>query len=294
MKVRFIKPNDLRVLPDENSKSGFTLCCTLDLPEFASGSKDIPTGRVLSPGGEVLEPIYQVALELHQRELHDLSLDILKALAPVCFNDLRMVYLVHDKRMLGLLLQELQSLVHEQSVLTAEEAEILRRGIVPTIIPGSQELQGLIHDIETGVELKNNYLLKPVGSGKGKGIIFGSDVTTEGWIKSLLLLSNSRVNGPSYVVQRVVKQSKFKVIIPQGNTRSGVLQNPFVGTFMMINDQHLGIGCWRTSSDRICAVSNGGTWMCSLTPPTAVSASSVAPGGAITSAFPSKAWRNIV
>jgi len=75
----------------------------------------------------------KVALELHQWEMKALDQDILKALAPLCFNDLRTIFLVHDKRMLGIVLQELDSLVYRHNVLTLEEAEMLRNGIVPTI-----------------------------------------------------------------------------------------------------------------------------------------------------------------
>lgn len=280
LNVQFIKPEHLRLIPNNNSK-GSTLCCASDPGELTSGNEeDLKAWRLISPEGEVLEKIHQVGLELHQWEMQDLGEDMLKALAPLCFNDLRTIYLVHDKRMLGIVLQELGSLVEEHMVLTTDEAEILRNGIVPTILPGSRELEELIRRARNGSEVKDNYLMKPIGGGKGHGILFGTDVTTDEWIESLLRLSESRVEGQNYVVQRVVTQQKFDVVMPAENDKYSVQRNPFVGTFMMLNGEHLGIACWRTGPERICAVSRGGTWMVTL-----VRDSSTVPAPPITSSF---------
>jgi hypothetical protein len=129
-KVRFIEPSNLRGGPNSS------LWCRLKTLDPFAHKVEQGENFYLSLNGELLERIHQVAVELHQSELEDLGLDILKALAPLCFNDMRTIFLVHDKRMLGIVLQEIQSLVHEHNVLTAEEGEILRHGIVPTFLPG--------------------------------------------------------------------------------------------------------------------------------------------------------------
>lgn len=213
----------------------------------------------------MLEQVFQVGLELHQREMEDLGLEMLKALAPICFNDLRTIYLVHDKRMLGVVLQELVSLVDEHYILSEVEAEILRNGIVPTAIAGSAETKALLSLARTGLVNKDHFIFKPIGSGKGKGILFGSDLRTEEFMSSLQRLSNHQsVDGVNYVVQRVIRQPQFDLVIPQNNGMSETKQHYFVGTFMMVGGEQLGIGCWRSSAEKICAVSRGGTWMCSL------------------------------
>lgn len=55
---------------------------------------------------------------------------MLKALASLCFNDLRTIHLIHVKRMLRILVQELESLVNKHKILSEEEAGILKNGIV--------------------------------------------------------------------------------------------------------------------------------------------------------------------
>jgi len=265
LRVRFIQPSDLRLVPYGNSKSSHMVCCIATTIDFANQSEDFKSWRLISKDGEILEQVFQVGLELHQREMEDLGVDMLKALAPICFNDLRTIYLVHDKRMLGIVLQELDALVQRHHVLSAEEAEVLRNGIVPTAIAGSEESRALLQLAKLGLVSKDNYILKPIGSGKGKGIMFASEIESTRWISLIQRLSvTPNVEGQNYVVQRRVLQPQFKVVIPADDTRSEEMDHFFIGTFMMINGVHLGIGCWRSSTENICAVSRGGSWMCSL------------------------------
>lgn len=265
LRVRFITPADLRLIPNKNAKLGHTLCCAINPTNLNAGTEEFQSWTLVSRDGEIMEQIHQVAIELHQWELGELGEDMLKALAPLCFNDLRTVYLVHDKRMLGIVLQEIDSLVQQHRVLNTEEGEVLRRSIVPTVIPGSKEMKDLIHLGERRLLDGANYLLKPVSSGKGKGIIFGSDLTAKEWINSLRRLSDCHVKeGPSYVVQRAIKQPQFDVVVPGQGKSPSVMKQYLVGTIMVMNGESLGIGSWRSSSKKICAVSQGGTWMCSL------------------------------
>jgi len=260
LKARFIKPKDLRLI---NHGLTSILCCTLAEPQSQYQKKENSNhNRMRSTDGEVVEQIYQVGLELHQGELDMLTDDMLKAIAPLCFNDLRTILLVHDKRMLGVILQELNSLVQDYKILTVEEESILRAGIAPTILPRSPELKKLLRCTEIELEVKDNYLLKPAGSGKGDGIVFGTDIKKEQWMNWLLQLSKPHF-GPEYIVQRVAQQPKFDVLVEK-EAKLVLQHNYFVGTFMMLDGQNLGIAGWRTGPGRICAVSNGGTWVCSL------------------------------
>ncbi|RAH78069.1 hypothetical protein BO86DRAFT_403162 [Aspergillus japonicus CBS 114.51] len=149
-----IKPVDLRLIRSNNSKTRYDLYCLSD--------RDCPD--MVSTDGERLDRVYQTGLQLFQHELRSIPTDILRHLALHSVNDLRSVLLIHDKRILGVLLQELDSLVSKQ-VLTAEQAAIIRHGVVPTINPGSPELSGLIDQQSRSLIHKDNYIIKPVRSG---------------------------------------------------------------------------------------------------------------------------------
>lgn len=263
IKVRVIKPTDLRIVQDPDTQRNSLLCHTLH-SEARGGRPDDRSEDLFYSNGNALEPIYQVALELHQRELERLSQEILRALAPICLNDFRSIYLVHDKRMLGIIQQEIESLVHEHKVLTAEEAEILQQAIVPTYLPGSKELRLLHQDLLVGRETKDNFLFKPVSSGKAKGIIFGTDIDTKTFFAHLERLFSAKFEGRLYVVQRLVNQARFDIIVPNNNGISTPTRSYLVGSAMIVDGKELGFGSCRASRDRFCAVRNGGAWICNV------------------------------
>lgn len=118
--------------------------------------------------GEFVEEIFQVGLELHQHELVGLPLNILQELCTVCFNDLRTIFLVHDKRMLGIIKQELQDQV-ARGVLSQQQAVILDRGIADTYLPGSSEIQEILDHSEKHPEVRQHFLLKAI---RGKAASF--------------------------------------------------------------------------------------------------------------------------
>lgn len=244
-----IAPSDLRLVPCSLSATGFMLYCVV---------------KKQRSGTEVLERIHQLGLELHQHELRSLSPSLLREIAKCCFNDLRTILLVHDKRMLGLVLEELDALVNVQQVLTSSQAEILRCGITPTIIPGSREMRALIHTAYDNQGVKDDLLLKPIRGGKGAGIVFGSDMTPQAWASQLALLRRPDVvsGDVAYVVQREIKQPRYPILLHEAE---GLQHNQLVGTYMSIHGQYIGLGLWRTSPNRICALSSGGAWICSVT-----------------------------
>ncbi|KAE8141865.1 Clavaminate synthase-like protein [Aspergillus pseudotamarii] len=198
---RFVLPADLRLLPDPQAKGGYKLCCVVQNLDSSPDSSS-----VIHHNGEALEEIHQVGLELHQRELRALEPEMLRQISLRCFNDLRTILLVHDKRMLGIVKQELDRLV-ARNVLTLSQAKVLDKGIPETILPGSLELDQAIAYCKEIPDLKNEYILKPIRSGKGDGIVFGEDLDTKEWISRLEgLRCAALIPGGTCIVQRKVKQ----------------------------------------------------------------------------------------
>ncbi|KAM3453617.1 hypothetical protein MY3296_003648 [Beauveria thailandica] len=252
---RLITPADLRLAPDAHGRT--TLCCLA--PPAAGGTTTLRTAA-----GELVEEIHQVGLELRQHELLQLDRDVWRHLSLRCFNDMRTVLLVHDKRMLGIVLQELGNLV-ARGALTPLQAAALDRGIAHTVLPGSPELQRLITDKNSN---KDEYILKPVRGGKGAGIVFGEEMGVDEWRAAVGRLRRPKPavddEGGLFVVQRKVEQIRYDVVLKKNGE---VGRFPLVGTYHVVNGRYLGIGIWRSSAERICAVSTGGSWMCSVMSP---------------------------
>jgi hypothetical protein len=94
-------------------------------------------------------------------------------------NDLRTIFLVNDKRILGIILQELEALVSKHRIHSQEQDEILRQGIVPTILPGSQELKDLIDKSRKGIVEKDKFIIKPCRGSRGAGHLLGEVLSSE-------------------------------------------------------------------------------------------------------------------
>ncbi|OJJ32900.1 hypothetical protein ASPWEDRAFT_174330 [Aspergillus wentii DTO 134E9] len=253
IKPRFVHPADLRLIESPQSPGGYRLYCL---------AQDNPQNTITNAAGETLEEVHQIGLELHQRELAAMSAEMLQQLSLRCFSDMRSILLVHDKRLLGIVLQELDNLV-ARNVLTTEQAAILNRGIVPTTLPGSPQLTDFITQSRKSETLKNAYILKPVRSGKGAGILFGDQLSQEEWLAKLEPMRNPRLVAgmTTYVVQQRVEHNLYKVFLHESD---GVQHFPFIGTFMMMHGKFLGLGLWRSGPGRICALSRGGAWICSV------------------------------
>lgn len=243
-KSRFIHPSDLKLAPCGNSPSGYTLRDRYGVIE-------------------------QIALELHQDELEALEEDVLLEIGARCSNDLRTIFLMHDKRMLGLLLQELDSLVLSKA-LTSRQASALQSGIVETHLPGTSSFQSILSEPQN----RHMWLLKPALAGKGEGIVFGKDVDEETWKSFLKQKPEPAVVGcpptptrNTFVIQRYFVQRRHKLIVqPQELGSLPRLVNWFiVGTILCLNKHFLGLTGWRTSSAEIIAVSRGGEYMGGLT-----------------------------
>ncbi|CAI7633937.1 unnamed protein product [Penicillium glandicola] len=252
IKPRLITPETLRVLPDSSEPTGFKLYCLAQ-----EGAADtITTGS-----GEVIEEVHQIGLELHQREINALDPEMKRQISVRCFNDMRTILLAHDKRMLGLVREELKSFV-SRNIITPKQAECLRRGITPTILPGSTALDQFISACRASEIFQKEYILKPIRGGKGAGILFGDEVTYPTWLALLekMQCPKLEVGKTLFVVQRKIDQPKYDVLLSEGNSH----RCHMVGTYHAINGEYLGLGTWRCSPGRLCAVSDGATWICSV------------------------------
>lgn len=260
VRPRLITPDQLRLLPDSHSRDGHRLCCVTVTTADASAAHP---PLLISEQGEVVEEIFQVGLELHQRELAAMTQEMLRQVSLRCFNDMRTILLVHDKRMLGIVKQELPRLI-SRGVLTTAQTRILDRGIVDTLLPGSAELQSLLERSKSAPALKDEYILKPIRGGKGAGILFGEDLDHNTWLSTLdrLLRQKSLSSGgTTYVVQRRIRPREYDVILKSSGE---MVRYPLVGTYHVSQGKLLGLGTWRASGGRIVAVSCGGSWVCSV------------------------------
>ncbi|KAI1455547.1 hypothetical protein F4805DRAFT_435909 [Annulohypoxylon moriforme] len=262
--TRLIHPSDLRLVPDLKRKGEYHLCCLIennnDAPKLP-GSSTFTTSS-----GEIVEEIKQVGLELFQHELLSLETEILRQISLRCFNDMRTIFFVHDKRILAIVKQELQPLV-AQGVLTPAQAKILDEGIADTILPGSQELDELIQLSSLSPKLKDDYIIKPVRDGKGAGIVFGEDFTSDEWISALEHLRSAElISGTNSIVQRRINPRLYDVILQSSGER---LRNSLVGTYHSINGKFVGLGVWRCSSDRVCMNDSAGSCLVSVIDPNA-------------------------
>ncbi|KAH7245245.1 hypothetical protein BKA59DRAFT_492843 [Fusarium tricinctum] len=251
---RLITPDDLRILPDETSDSGYRLFCT-----FSSDGS--PGTATLVVGRETWEEVNQVGLELRQHEIMGMQPEVLRQVSLRCFNDMRIILLVHDKRMLGIVRHEVSHLV-SRKVITSTQAESLQRGIVDTILPGSPDMRNILQNSESSSTLRNGYILKPIRSGKGDGIVFGDDISQKEWISILTKLSATEVSlEEACVVQRRIVPREYDLLL---KASTGMVRYPLVGTYHVVNKKFLGLGTWRASGGRIVAVSSGGSWICSV------------------------------
>lgn len=119
--------------------------------------------------GETLEEVHQVSFQLFDYELFSLRLESVRYIAPRSVNDRRSVFISHDKRILGIILQELDGLVNKHHFLAPAQAQILRDRIIPTILPGSLEFQALLDDTREDPQTKDRFILKPVRNARGNG-----------------------------------------------------------------------------------------------------------------------------
>ncbi|KAL3480804.1 hypothetical protein BJX99DRAFT_254137 [Aspergillus californicus] len=232
MRPRFVNVSNLELKHDESSATGYSLYCR---------------------DQAACEKIHQVVVTLFPDEFTLLSQDMLRQLATVAVNDLRVSLLVNDERFLGIILQEINSLVAEHNILTPGQGQALQQGIVPTLLPGSPELKHWVGRQIQGEVSKDNYILKAARQSRGRGHLLGADLSPEEWTRIMLEMQDPSIRPgvTSYVLQPFIQQVKFDIIGDKDNEVPGSL---LVGCYYTINGRFLGLGPWRSSTDRICNV----------------------------------------
>lgn len=252
MRPRSVRPEDLRLVADATSETGYALYCARPASELASfGSQKT----------EVLEKIHQAGIQMTGDDYSALAPEIRRYLALHGANDTRSKFIVHDKRILGIVHQELDDLVTKHRVLTEAQATLLRTRIVPTIIPGSRESNQLLDLYRQGKVSKDDYIIKPVRGARGQGIKFGDELDTPAWEKVLddLQKPGLSLDRATYVIQRIVKQVEEDLFLDE---EIGVQRCQRVATYYSLNGELFGLGAWRTvvSSDRVCNMATGKAW----------------------------------
>lgn len=222
--ARVVRPADLRVATD--------------------GS-----GSLTDAHGVVLE---QVWIQLHQREIELLDEDVLLALGKVCHNDLRTVYIVHDKRLLGLIRREVPRFV-ANGVISPRQADVLRNGLAETYLPGDE--------VYAQHEDRAGWTLKLYQSGKGVGMVFGKDVSQAEW--------DGLLEAKKHILQRYYPSRRVSLVVhdrsAQGIASPRRVHWPLVGTFMVLNRTFLGSSLFRTNDSDVIAISTNGTAVVGVT-----------------------------
>ncbi|HRV33805.1 MAG TPA: hypothetical protein P5281_05685, partial [Anaerovoracaceae bacterium] len=144
-------------------------------------------------------------------------------------NDLRTVFLVHDKRLFSLFNKK----SFQANVLTKEEMDILSRAVVPTYT--RLERPDLWSE---AFERKDAWIIKPCALGKGKDVYAGK-LTAEAQWKGIFASDAIR----DMTLQPYIEQRKFS-----GSIGSDRYNDFAVGTLLFFDDHYFGPGLFRASS----------------------------------------------
>ncbi|RUS33855.1 hypothetical protein BC938DRAFT_483476, partial [Jimgerdemannia flammicorona] len=209
-------------------------------------------------------PLNQFLLELHQDEIELLDEEVLFELGKHCWNDLRTIYLIHDKRILGLIRRELKWLV-DTGKITREHAEILRNGLAETYILDEAMCQDLLTNMKSGD--KDQWTLKKARSGKGDGMMFGKDMDDGTWRGLIERYSASagKVGEEAtvpYVLQRYVRSKRLDLFIHDTSAGKNVMMKRVrwnvVGMVLCIDRILFPNTMWRANQTDIVALGRSG------------------------------------
>ncbi|KAH8703185.1 hypothetical protein BGW36DRAFT_288913 [Talaromyces proteolyticus] len=223
-----VEPSELQIQQDEGSPTGWILY-------FQPAD---PT--------EKKQKIEQCTLELFQEELRDIEPQILKQLATCCVNDFRNILLLHDKRILGIVQEEISNLV-QQNILDANEARVLHNGIAETAIPGSKAMKQLLEKSHQDPLQRYKYIVKPVRDASCNGIRLGEQFDKDEWI-ALLERFASHPLQPSedaYVVQKLADHLWCDIVRHDVHATPKVENFHLIGSCHMINSKLFVFGPWR-------------------------------------------------
>jgi hypothetical protein len=179
-----------------------------------------------------------VILELNQQELLALDNETINLFAESnVLNDLRTIFIVHDKRFLSLLSNpEVYS-----NLLGVDDAIYLADHVVSTY-----QYINSPDKWDAAKNNKNEWLLKHSLLGKGESMYVGKEISQDEW---LAIMGSDNIH--KMILQPFVNQKSFN--LPDANTAQTI-----VGLIMCINDCCLGPGLFRGSDDVIVNFSRRG------------------------------------
>ncbi len=183
-------------------------------------------------------------LELHQDELAN-RLETIKdtANSRPGFNDIRTIFLVHDKRLLAVF--------HDQSIMADYVSEddrlMLKDNVAESYVLSCAP--DMVHQARSN---RAEWVIKPNLLGKGEGMLIGANMPQESWERALDDPTHS-----DFVLQRFVEQRKFPILL-RVNDRVSEARLNVVGTLLCFDDHFLGTGIYRASQNDIVNVAGGG------------------------------------
>lgn len=168
--------------------------------------------------------------ELSHEEICDLPTDTIAAIvAANSLNDLRTVFLIHDKRFFALLHHD----AFMNEALTPAERDELRPSLVPTYTKRlNPELWPRARDD------KDRWIVKPYNKGKSIDVFAGSVTDADAW---RALFDSGRAD--DMVLQEFIRQRRFR-----GNIGDRTYHDYIVGTLLFFEDGYFGPGLCRASS----------------------------------------------
>ncbi len=203
----------------------------------------------LRNGNEIT--INQFIFELHQDEILSLPKDILNKILKSCkyFNDLRTIFIAHDKRLLTILSRD--DILSDY--LDPYYHGIIKKHRIYSVLPSLVSKNDKII-----IENKNNWLIKPCLLGKGKGIVFGKDCSASQWANIFKKCLNESRN--EFIFQEYIQQEYFDYT---DVNESGIecRKQKVVGTLLCFNDVFMGPGIFRTSPTDLIALRQDGSLM---------------------------------
>ncbi|CAG7559036.1 unnamed protein product [Fusarium equiseti] len=234
---RCAKPWCLRLVPCSNSSTAFELYCQHDATVTASPD-------LINFDGGLLERAHQVGLQLFDFEPLALEEPTIQEIARRSVNDLRSVFIAHDKRILGIIRQELDALI-DKHIITQDQADLLRDGVIPTILPGSADLQDIIARSDNGPTTKDNFIIKPFRLARGSGIMRGKSISIDEWQSILEEIEAVDVFSsiPQYLLQPLLPLQTVDWFWDEDRQAR---KSQIVGTYFSVNGRFVGLGQWRT------------------------------------------------
>lgn len=190
---------------------------------------------------------FQTILNLHQEELFKLKPSFLNEITKQnYFNDIRTIFIVHDKRFLSILSNKTIMC----NYISPEKYNRLATYIIPTYILTNEIMQNIKFNMK-------NWVFKKNSAGKGEGMIIGKEVHSA---DIYAVLSKRRLD---YIAQPFIDQPLFQLLnnsTIMNNTLDKNYQALYlIGTILSFNNIFLGPGLLRGSSKSIINIAQGDT-----------------------------------